>query len=313
MATSYEISIKPSAGQPTPATAGAAGQDFANLQNRHPCFGKTARLARGRVHLPVSPSCNISCNYCRREFNKDTIRPGVAGRIVAAHEAAGLVARALEICPSLSVVGIAGPGDPLATPAALTAFREVGERFPDLAKCLSTNGLLLASKLPQLLEVGVESLTVTVNGVDPAIVSRIVERIVWNCRILRGNEAAAVLIGRQLAGIRAAAAAGILVKVNLVLIPGVNDGHVAATARAVKLAGARLFNIIPLIPQHRFSASAPPDCTMVDKARRDAEAVLPVFSHCQRCRADACGIPGGQDLSSQLYGDGNIAETFSHG
>jgi nitrogen fixation protein NifB len=52
----------------------------------------------------------------------------------------------------------------------------------------------------------------------------------------------------------------------------------------------------------------------VHRAREAARRHLAVFSHCQRCRADACGVPGISDFSAELYGDTLVAEpTFSHG
>ncbi len=104
------------------------------------------------------------------------------------------------------------------------------------------------------------------------------------------------------------------VKVNTVLIPGVNDHHIGKLAERVAEAGARMINIIPLIPQHGFAHLKEPGMTMRQRARAEAARHLRVFTHCQRCRADACGIPGVSDYTQQLYGDGLAAEpTFSHG
>jgi nitrogen fixation protein NifB len=56
-----------------------------------------------------------------------------------------------------------------------------------------------------------------------------------------------------------------------------------------------------------------PSCEALDEARRAVEVYLPVFRHCQHCRADACGLLG-QDLSGELYGGApDVENTFSHG
>jgi nitrogen fixation protein NifB len=104
------------------------------------------------------------------------------------------------------------------------------------------------------------------------------------------------------------------VKVNTVLIPGVNDGHIESVARATAGAGAEMVNVIPLIPQHQFAHLQAPSATALHRARQAAREHLKVFTHCQRCRADACGVPGVSDFAPQLYGDTLAAEpTFSHG
>jgi nitrogen fixation protein NifB len=99
--------------------------------------------------------------------------------------------------------------------------------------------------------------------------------------------------------------------VNTVLIPGINDGHIGDIAKSVGEAGAHIYNIIPLIPQHEMSGIEPPDCEMLWKAKADASKYVDVFHHCKHCRADACGIPGISDFSRELYD--HEMDTFSHG
>ncbi|HOK42374.1 MAG TPA: hypothetical protein PLD49_01730 [Thermoclostridium caenicola] len=105
---------------------------FEKISNLHPCFSGGANMSRGRVHLPVSPACNIQCRFCKRSFNKSEQRPGVAGRLLTPEQAAQLVDKALTLCPEITVVGIAGPGDTLATTHALETFRLVHRRHPEL-------------------------------------------------------------------------------------------------------------------------------------------------------------------------------------
>jgi nitrogen fixation protein NifB len=296
--------------------AAASPPAFPALEGRHPCFSFTpeGHAASARLHLPVSPGCNLACRFCKRDFNRSEQRPGVAARLLAPEQALAVVGRALRLCPSIKVVGIAGPGDPLCTPHALQTFRLVHAAYPELIKCLSTNGLMLPAGASDILAAGVATITVTVNAVDAEIQARISPSILYQRRRLDGTEAARRLIANQLAGIALVAARGATVKVNTVLIPGVNDDHVAEVARTVAAAGARLINIIPLIPQHGFAELLPPDALAVHRARAAAGRHLAVFTHCQRCRADACGIPGISDFSAELYGDDLIAEpTFSHG
>ncbi|HWQ10140.1 MAG TPA: radical SAM protein, partial [Holophaga sp.] len=202
----------------------------------------------------------------------------------------------------------------LATDHAIRAFRIVHDLQPGLIKCLSTNGLLLEERLPRLLSVGVSTVTVTVNSIRPSTVNRITPSVsLWGIR-LEGEEGARLLIERQRAGIRAAAALGLLVKVNMVLIPGINDGDVGETAEAMKLDGATRFNLIPLLPQGEFTERTAPGCAELCAARQAAERHLPVFRHCQHCRADAVGIPGLTDFAREVYGSlGRPVETYSHG
>ncbi|MDR3209489.1 MAG: radical SAM protein [Oscillospiraceae bacterium] len=285
-----------------------------SLALEHPCFALGKPNNKGRIHLPVSPACNLECAFCSRSRNRDEQRPGVTAEILTPAEAAEVTRRALELAPEITVVGIAGPGDTLATPHAIETFRLVAREFPHLIKCLSTNGLLLPEKLAELIDVGVGTLTVTVNDVVPETLKDICGRVLYHGEAMEGEAAARLLIANQLAGIRLAADAGITVKVNTVLIPEVNSGHIEEIAQTVAAAGASVYNIIPLIPQNKLAHLLPPSCAETDEARSLAEPYIQVFRHCQHCRADAVGIPGGTDYGEQLYLKRVSGEsTFSHG
>lgn len=278
------------------------GQKRREVIDDHPCFSAKAHNTKGRLHLPVSPDCNIKCRFCTRAKNTHENRPGVAAGVIKPDEAVETVKRALELCPEISVVGIAGPGDTLSSTHALEAFQKVHAEYPNLIKCLSTNGLELPGKAQMLWDAGVRTITVTVNAVSPEVLQKVVS---W---VKDGKD----LISAQLSGIRECADIGMFVKVNTVLIPGVNDKHIAEIAKAVKEAGAVRQNIIPLIPQNEFKDTPPPTCEEIERARREAGQYLEQFRHCRHCRADACGIPGVSDLSKELY-QGRELETFSHG
>lgn len=284
-----------------------------HIANMHPCFSGEANMKHGRLHLPVSPTCNIQCKFCKRSINKTENRPGVTGTVLAPENACELVNKALELCPEITVAGIAGPGDTLATPYAIEAFRLINKEHPDLINCLSTNGLLLEQYADDLYNVGVRTITVTVNAVNPSVLKDICSWIVYDGVSYTGEAAAKILIEAQKRGIKKLAALNVLIKINIVLIPGINDFHIEEIAKTVKVYGANLINIIPLIPQNEMSDIIAPTCSELNEARAAAEKHLPVFRHCQHCRADACGIPGKSDLSSLLYDSNSIPQTFSHG
>lgn len=296
----------------SPCTQNVTASNYDHLIKKHPCFNGEAHTKFGRIHLPVSPQCNIQCRFCVRKIHKTESRPGVSSALLSPEEAVKVLDKALKLCPEITVVGIAGPGDTLCTSHAIDTFRMVHNKYPDLIKCLSTNGLLLREKAEILAEVGVKTITVTVNAIAPSILAQICSYVLDDNKYMTGEKAAQWLILAQLAGIKKAVDSGITVKVNTVLIPGINDHHVDDIAKVVAEAGAQFINILPLIPQHEFQDRQPPTCQQLNKARELAEQYLPVFRHCRQCRADACGIPGsGVDLADQLYE--HRAETFSHG
>ncbi len=144
------------------------------LERNHPCFGG-CKFNAGRIHLPVSPGCNIACRFCDRSINDVEQRPGVTSKVISPDEANTFIGRAIELVPSIKVAGIAGPGDTLATDYALETFHKIGDEHPELLKCMSTNGLLLNERAQEVIDAGVDTLTVTVNAVDPEIEAQLTD------------------------------------------------------------------------------------------------------------------------------------------
>jgi len=287
---------------------------YEELTEKHPCYARDKKGSTGRIHLPISPGCNIECKFCDRQINNWEQRPGVTATIIKPEEAIDVIAKALEVCPAIKVAGIAGPGDTLATGYALETFRLIGKHFPGLVKCMSTNGLLLSEKAQEIIDADIDSLTVTVNAVDPEIEAKLNNGILWHGKHYTGVEAAEILIHNQLEGIRKVSSAGITIKVNTVLVPGINDQHIEEIAMTVSGYGASIYNIIPLIPQHELKDCKAPTCYEIESAMQKASVYIDVFRHCQRCRADAVGIPGGKDYGDQIYLSRlSHKDTFSHG
>lgn len=289
-------------------------EKFEHLAKTHPCLGGEAHFKYGRIHLPISPKCNIQCKFCKRGFNKSEIRPGVTSLLLRPEEAVETVRRAIALCPEIRVVGIAGPGDTLATDDAIETFTLIKREFPHLVNCLSTNGLRLEEKAERIVKAGVETITVTVNAVDPVVLKDICSFVIdENGNKIEGEDGAKRLIDAQLKGIKKISERGVIVKINSVLVPGINDKHIKEVARVTKGVGAQILNIIPLIPQNELSHLNIPSCEMLEEVRQEAGQYLEVFRHCKHCRADACGVPGkNQDIHGLLY-DKEVVETFSHG
>jgi len=286
---------------PTPRAEPREGQGAADLPRllaRHPCYSHAAHGRYGRIHLPVAERCNLGCNYCERRIGGLTYhayRPAVAARLLRPEEAVEQVARHLHEA-NLTVAGIAGPGEPLCNEETFETLRLVGARFPSLILCLSTNGLLLPAHARELHALGVKTLTVTLNAVAPAIGERIYSFAEVGDTTLVGREAAETLLAHQLEGIRRATELGITVKVNTLLLPGVNDaGHLEQVARTARALGATVQNITPLIPLGRFRDLESPTCEALRRARVACERIIPQFRLCRQCRADAVGVPGGKN------------------
>ena len=277
----------------------ASACDMRNKIQGNPCFGGNHHK-NGRMHLAVAPRCNIKCGYCTRKHDcANESRPGVTSRLLTPQEAIAKVREVMAspvVGPIIKVIGIAGPGDPLANEQTFETFELVKKEFPHLMLCMSTNGLLLPESIDRLYELGLHSLTVTINAVDPEAGARIYSHVIYHGTSYTGEEGARILIANQFEGLKRAAELGLTIKVNSVLVPGVNDDQMPLIAERVKKSGAFVMNIMPLIPQAELSHIEPPSEELLSVMRKANETIIGQFSHCKQCRADAIGLIG-QDVT----------------
>jgi nitrogen fixation protein NifB len=266
-----------------------------NLDN-HPCFNPDACKSFGRVHLPVAPRCNIQCKFCNRQFDcVNETRPGVTSAVLSPSQAMVYLEEVFECKGNIAVVGIAGPGDPFANPReTLETLARVRARFPDVILCVATNGLNLRPYLDDLERLAVSHVTVTVNAVDPAIGAKVYSWMRTGKKVMRAEEGAALLLERQLEAIAGLKARGIMVKVNSIILPGINEDHIPVVARRMAGLDVDLFNAMPYYPNagSAFEHLPEPDKATVRAIRAQAAVHVKQMRHCTRCRADAVGLLG---------------------
>jgi len=266
-----------------------------NFDN-HPCFNPGACKSFGRVHLPVAPRCNIQCKFCNRQFDcVNETRPGVTSAVLSPAQAMVYLEEVFARKGNISVVGVAGPGDPFANPReTLETLSRVRARYPEVMLCVATNGLDLAPHIDELARLQVSHVTVTVNAVDPAVGAQIYAWMRVGKRAVRAEQGARILLERQLMAIQGLKANGIIVKVNSIILPGINEDHIEAVARHMAELEVDLFNAMPYYANagSDFEHLEEPDKAMVAAIREKAACHVKQMRHCTRCRADAVGLLG---------------------
>jgi nitrogen fixation protein NifB len=146
--------------------------------------------------------------------------------------------------------------------------------------------------IEELAKIDVSHVTITVCAVDPEIGQQIYSWVRDDKIVYRGRQAAELLLSRQLQAIRTLKEHGVTVKVNCIVIPGINDHHVEAVARRMQELGVDLLNCMAMFPNVNtpFGHLPQPGKEMMERIRADAETFLPQMRHCTRCRADAVGL-----------------------
>ncbi|QTA83401.1 FeMo cofactor biosynthesis protein [Desulfonema limicola] len=266
-----------------------------NFEN-HPCFNAKAHKAFGRVHLPVAPRCNIQCKFCNRKFDcVNESRPGVSSGILTPYQAMIYLEEVFKQKKNISVAGIAGPGDPFANPEeTMETLRLVRAKYPDIMLCVATNGLSIAPYIDELAELKVSHVTITVNALETGIGTQIYSWVRYNKRVLRAEKGVEILMKNQIQAIKKLKDRNIAVKVNTIIIPGINEDHIEAVAAKMSELGVDILNCVPYYPNKgsSFEHIKEPSKEMVKEIRKKAGAYISQMTHCTRCRADAAGLLG---------------------
>lgn len=158
------------------------------------------------LRLSVTDKCNLRCVYC---MPLEGVRKLRHDAVLSAPEIEEIV-RASAAC-GISKVRITG-GDPLVRRGIIDICKRVAATDGIQEVCLTTNGILLPQFADALKDAGVNRVNISLDSLD---------RVAYNS-ITRFDA-----LDAALAGINAALEAGFdAVKINAVLIGGVNDGDV---------------------------------------------------------------------------------------
>jgi cyclic pyranopterin phosphate synthase len=210
-------------------------------------FGRTIDYLR----ISVTDRCNERCLYCMPEGYKGWAKR--ADHLSAAQLVAVARAAARLGFTKFRLTG----GEPLLRADILDIARGIGALDTLHSLGLSTNGTRLAPLAAELAAAGVRAVNVSLDALDAGVYRRVT-----------GGD-----LGAVLAGIEAATAAGMFVKLNCVLMRGVNEDELAPL---VRFAAARRFPVrfIELMPLTRTDVLTPANFLSLADARTRIEAEL---------------------------------------
>ncbi len=261
---------------------------------KHPCFNHSVHKELARIHLPVAPDCNIQCNFCNRLYDcVNETRPGVTSKILTPEQASKKYFEIKQELNNITIVGFAGPGDPLANFDKIKKTVElIREKDKKVDFCLSTNGLMASEYAEEIVKTGFSYVTITINSITPEIGAEIYDYIIYKDEFLKGKEASELLIQKQLKGLEILSSRGVVCKVNTLYVKGINDFQIKDIAKLASEKGAYLMNIKNLIPTKgsRFENFKTAPIAEIDRLRKACSGYIKQMYHCQQCRADSAGL-----------------------
>ena len=250
----------------------------------HPCFSPQARRSAGRVHLPAAPQ-----NLARLRFGA----PAAKGTFLGPPAALSWLSRVINEGAPVEVVGITGPGDPLATlDRTVETLTMVGAKYPNLVLCLTCLGLGGQGAAPALAGLGLDHVTILMDALSVDVAQEIYAWIRPGTHTLPLAQGACILLEQQADAIAALAGQGITVKVNTTVYPGINSGQVEEIAQKAAGLGASVVRLIPWTPGAEREPDWPPaadESLMVDLMER-AGRHLEVMAPRSGCGQDLVGL-----------------------
>jgi nitrogen fixation protein NifB len=137
----------------------------------------------------------------------------------------------------------------------------------------------------------VSHVSITINAVDPKIGEKIYAWVRYGKKSLAPAKGAEILLEKQLQSVAGLKERGIIVKVNTIVLPGINDHHVVDIAKKMAEFDVDLLNCMPYYPNEgsNFSHLAEPSKKEIAEIQAEAKVYIPQMLHCKRCRADAVG------------------------
>lgn len=188
---------------PTVASAapGAGASAGAGLRDQ---FGRVATDMR----LSLTDKCNLRCTYCMPEAGLEWLKKDKLLTAAEIVRLVGLGVRDLGV-RELRLTG----GEPLVRADLVDIVAALRRNHPQLPISLTTNGVGLAKKARALADAGLTRLNVSMDTLHHDAFLQLTRR---------------PFLDQVLAGIEAADAAGLRpIKINAVLLRGVNEGHAA--------------------------------------------------------------------------------------
>ena len=150
----------------------------------------------------------------------------------------------------ITMVAIAGPGDPLATPdITLHAIRLIRQNYPSMQIGLKTLGIGSAALAAELAQAGLTYVEMQVDGVKAAVLEKIYAWIRPGHKTLRISDAVNLFIKEQRNGVAALKFHNLNVTIITTLYPSLNVDHVSKISAEMMEFGADGIHLIPYTPE----------------------------------------------------------------
>ncbi len=198
------------------------------------------------MRLAVTDRCNLRCRYCMPAQGVPKVTP----QEILSYEELYLVART-AVSMGIEKIRVTG-GEPLVRKGILEFLNRLSSISGLKELVLTTNGLLLEEMAEDLARAGVQRLNISLDSFDQQTFKEITR-----CGDLK----------KVSAGIAAAEQAGIPVKINMVVMRGVNDAELLdfAALTLKKPHAVRFIEYMPTIKEENWQSLVVPGSEILER------------------------------------------------
>lgn len=198
------------------------------------------------LRMAVTDRCNMRCQYC---MPAEGVAKLTHNDILSYEEL--FLAAQTAVSMGIEKIRITG-GEPLVRKGVVGFLARLAS-LPGLKElAVTTNGLLLEEMADDLRRAGVNRLNVSLDSFQPETFNR----------VTRGSD-----VARVLAGIAAAEKAGFPIKINMVVMRGINDGEIHDFARLTldKPYSVRFIEYMPTLKEDQWQSLVVPGNEILDR------------------------------------------------
>ncbi len=213
------------------------------------------------LRLSVTDRCNLRCSYCMPQHG---ITKSIHDEILSYEDLYRIARCAVSL--GFEKIRITG-GEPLVRLGIIPFLKQLSG-IPGLKELvLTTNGMLLDTLSSDLRTAGVQRLNISLDSLDPGTFSRITRR--------DG-------LSRVLSGIEKARSCGLPIKLNMVVMGGVNDHEIIDFVRlAINSATTvRFIEYMPVIKDNNWQKQVVPGNAILEKIKSEypLQPILPSWA-----------------------------------
>lgn len=190
--------------------------------------------------LPVTKRCFSNCTFCGKQDSACNFSKLNNIKIISPIEASKLVK---DMNKNNLILEIGGSGEPLFNEETFQTLRMLIVEDIEIPTFLTTNGFLIAKRIDDILSVGIKTIKIIINSLDPNIGNKMIKSLNYRGSRITGIDSAFLFQEMQLNGIKRLQKKEIDIVAETTIFPGINDEHIIELIDTLKMINIKYLDL----------------------------------------------------------------------